>query len=234
MTQRPYYDHEPVYQRIASSGGRGWDDNGIPGNNSNDSYRAVEAYLDSPWAPSPGARALDLGCGGGQVSIRLAQRGYVTTGIEISETAIELAKQNARDAGLDIQFLVGDALTLAGIADRSVDLVVDNHVLHCLVTADDRRAFLASACRVLVPRGRFFSETMSCEGDFDPARFDVDPATRRSRSGRRYWVGEAELHAELIEAGLRVTHHRRVPSDPGIGDLLVTYAARKDRDPDPP
>lgn len=51
----------------------------------------------------------ELGCGGGQAALRLARAGYAVTGIDFSETAIELARRNAADAGLAATFLVGDS-----------------------------------------------------------------------------------------------------------------------------
>ena len=78
--------------------------------------------------------------------------------------------------------------------------------------------------RVLAPGGLFFSTTMSCEGDFDVAAFDVDPLTRISRRRTRFWVSERELRAELARAGFEVVHLARHP-DPGpSGDDLVTYS----------
>ena len=44
-----------------------------------------------------------------------------------------------------IGFQVGDCLTLAGFPDQQFDLVIDNHVLHCLIALDiNERAKVAS------------------------------------------------------------------------------------------
>ncbi len=220
--RRVYYDHEPAYKRIAASGGRGWDDR-TPGRDQG-SYVTLGEFLAATPA-RPGERALDLGCGGGQATILLARHGFVATGIDYSETAIELARRNARDAAVDASFLVGDGLTLAGVETASMDLAIDNHVLHCIVEPKDRAAFLASVRRVLRPGGRLFSDTMSGEEGFDPARFDADPATRIARNHTRFWVTRAELHQELAAAGLRIVR-QLVRPDPEPGDpaSIVTVA----------
>jgi SAM-dependent methyltransferase len=214
-TRRVYYDHEPAYQRIKAKGGTGWDDlfDGEQG-----SYTSIRDFLAGE---QRAGTALELGCGGGQVAIELARRGFRATGIDFSETAIELARANA--AGLDITFVVGDALALP-FGDASFDLVVDNHLLHCIVEPDDRRCALAEVWRVLVPGGRLWSETMSAEAGFDAARFDADPGTRIARNRSRIWVRRAELERELVTAGFTIESMvDRLHED---GDDLVTVAMR--------
>lgn len=225
--RRTPYDHEPAYLRIKAKGGRGWDDLGpVP---TTDSYVALARFLGSPHAPPPGTRALDLGCGGGQASRLLAERGLLVTGIDYSETAVELARENARAWGIAATFLRDDALTLATQATGSFGLVVDNHVLHCIVDAPSRAAVLAQIARVLVPAGLLASDTMSCEEGFDPERYGADPPTRVARNRTRIWVSEAELDQELRAAGFTVLHRarRHDPDDPpGTGACLETWARR--------
>jgi tellurite methyltransferase len=54
---------------------------------------------------APGKRALDIACGEGRNSIFLAEHGFATTGLDISDTALEKAEQQARNKGLSIDFL---------------------------------------------------------------------------------------------------------------------------------
>lgn len=221
--RRVYYDHEPAWRRIAAAGGQGWDDL-RPGPDQG-SYRALDAFLARSAPPAPGARALELGCGGGQAALRCARRGWRTAGIDYSETAIALARRNAAEAGLELELVVGDCLDLAAFPDGSMDLVVDNHLLHCLVTPAHRAALLRAVRRVLAPHGRWFSETMSCEGPFDPAAVDADPRTGIARNGTRVWVREADLDRELSAAGLVVVHRERSAPDASTGGCdLVTVA----------
>jgi 2-polyprenyl-3-methyl-5-hydroxy-6-metoxy-1,4-benzoquinol methylase len=48
--------------------------------------------------------ALDLGCGAGQNSTWLAELGWSVTGIDVAPSAIALAEQTARDAGVSVGF----------------------------------------------------------------------------------------------------------------------------------
>lgn len=221
-SRRLYYDHEPAYRQVEAKGGRGWDDC-CP---STDHYRTFDAFLSSSFAPAPGARVLDLGCGGGQVTLRLAEAGYEATGIDFSETAVKLAMANALAAKVPASFRVEDCVTLASFSDASFDAVIDNHVFHCIIGSEHRRAFLAAAFRVLKPGGRMFSETMSCEGEFDPAAYDVDPATRVARNQTRYWVSRQELRQEFEEQGFVVCVQEVSLEGAPAGDSLVTYAEK--------
>lgn len=65
----------------------------------------------------PYGPALDLGCGSGIWSVRLAQRGWQVTGVDVVPKAIRRARERAQAAGVDAQFVEGDvtALRAAGV-----------------------------------------------------------------------------------------------------------------------
>jgi len=219
--RRTYYDHEPAYRKVLATGGTGWDD-ACP---SSDSYRDLDAFL--AWAglaTAPGRRALEIGCGGGQAALRVAAAGFHATGLDFAPSAVALARANAARAGVDATFVEGDVLTLAGLPDAGFDLVIDNHLSHCIVGVPHRTQLWAAVRRVLAPGGLLFVSTMSAEGAFDAAVLGVDPATRSNRAGNRYWIREAELRAELEAAGLSILHRARVTDPAPSGDDLVAYA----------
>lgn len=74
--------------------------------------------------------ALDLGCGPGNQSVFLAQKGFKVTGIDISPTAIKYAKENAKNANLEIDFIVADATDLSILKNKKFDLILDWANLH--------------------------------------------------------------------------------------------------------
>jgi 2-polyprenyl-3-methyl-5-hydroxy-6-metoxy-1,4-benzoquinol methylase len=57
-------------------------------------------------------KIIDVGCGTGRHSIELSKRGYSITGIDLSESLIEKAREKAKKNGLQVQFLKHDARNL--------------------------------------------------------------------------------------------------------------------------
>jgi len=81
----------------------------------------------------PYGRALDLGCGTGFWSVRLARRGWDVTGVDIVPKALRTARKRARAAGVDIHFAEGSitALTTLGIGS-GFRLILDFGAVHGL------------------------------------------------------------------------------------------------------
>ena len=68
----------------------------------------VVARLLDEHAVSRDGRVLDVACGLGRHSVPLARRGYEVTGVDISPTFIERARERATEAVVDASFVVGD------------------------------------------------------------------------------------------------------------------------------
>lgn len=56
---------------------------------------------------TPGS-ALDLGCGTGDIALKLAAKGWVMTGVDWAEEAVRLAQETAANQGVPATFYVGD------------------------------------------------------------------------------------------------------------------------------
>jgi SAM-dependent methyltransferase len=102
-------------------------------------------------APVPGERILDVGCGDGFLTRKLAGLGCALVGVDASAAQVEAA----RKLGLDAR--VADAQKLA--FDREFDAVFSNATLHWMRDPD---AAIDSAWRALRPGGRFVGE---CGGE---------------------------------------------------------------------
>src|SRR5574343_435370 len=72
-----------------------------------------------------GKNILDLGCGTGRNANYLAEEGNSVIGIEISKTALSLAKERANDIGVKVDYRLGDIGEPYDIPDESIDLVLD-------------------------------------------------------------------------------------------------------------
>jgi SAM-dependent methyltransferase len=58
--------------------------------------------------PEGGVRVLDLACGTGRHSRELRRRGFEVVGVDISPELLEMAEQEASEAGLEIEFRQAD------------------------------------------------------------------------------------------------------------------------------
>ncbi|MBN1688536.1 MAG: class I SAM-dependent methyltransferase [Candidatus Omnitrophica bacterium] len=67
-------------------------------------------------------KIIDIGCGTGRHSIELAKRGYIVTGVDLSESQIVRAREKAKEAGVRVDFQKQDARNLS--FDRAFDLAI--------------------------------------------------------------------------------------------------------------
>ena len=104
------------------------------------------------------ARILELGCGTGPILRWLNDRGFTGLGIDISETAVAMARDQSE--GRRLRFRSADVCDPTLEGTESFDLVIDGHCLHCITTPLDRQALLRNAHRLLKPGGLFIVLTM--------------------------------------------------------------------------
>lgn len=70
----------------------------------------------------PGAHILDLGCGPGFYTHRLAEREFHCTGVDFSPASVSWARQQAQNAGLNIDYVQQDVR--AYWPDKSFDFIM--------------------------------------------------------------------------------------------------------------
>jgi SAM-dependent methyltransferase len=99
---------------------------------------------------APG-RALDLACGEGRNAVWLARHGWQVTGVDFSEVAIAKALEQARAAGVDVEWRVADLLDYEPPA-RVFDLVI---AFYLQVAASDRASIFPTAAEALADGGTF-------------------------------------------------------------------------------
>jgi len=118
-----------------------WDTNQTP--------PEVYEYMGSN---TPG-RALDLGCGTGTNVITLAQAGWQAAGVDFVPKAIRAARRKARQAGVDVDFYVGDVTRLEEISGV-FDLILDIGCFHGLDLAG-RLSYRDQIKRLIAPGGAY-------------------------------------------------------------------------------
>jgi SAM-dependent methyltransferase len=96
-----------------------------------------------------GKQLLEIGCGVGTDLARFARGGALVVGLDLSETAAGLARQNLTQHGACGRLIVGDGATLP-FDDGRLDVVYAHGVLQY---APDPRRIVEESLRVLKPGG---------------------------------------------------------------------------------
>ena len=104
---------------------------------------------------------LDVACGSGNATIPAAKTGATTIGLDITPELIEAGKKNAAEAGVEIEWIEGDAQDLP-FDDAAFDVVLS--VFGCMFAPDHRKT-AAELARVLKPGGRLAVAAWRLEGN---------------------------------------------------------------------
>lgn len=108
-------------------------------------------------------QTLDVGCGTGEHVLLAAEHGAEAMGVDISERAIERAREKAEARGLTVTLKVGDVLHLEDLG-RRFDAITDSGVFH--VFADDERPIFVQSLRSALRDGGLYF--MMCFSDRQP------------------------------------------------------------------
>jgi SAM-dependent methyltransferase len=100
-------------------------------------------------------RALDIGCGEGFFSIYLSSKGFDVLGIDISDRAIQYAKQNATKAGVNAEFRQMDFYNLQSLQE-SFGFVLEWAILH-MIPFEKLKEYVRNVASLLNPGGRYLS-----------------------------------------------------------------------------
>ena len=112
---------------------------------------AHEAALIERFFPKPPARVLDLGCGAGRTSIGLAEKGYETVAIDLSDQLLRLARERFPQ----VDFRKMDATALA-FPDASFDAAIFSYNgIDCIEPVAARLQCMREVWRVLKPGAPF-------------------------------------------------------------------------------
>jgi SAM-dependent methyltransferase len=181
-------------------------------------YRGESSQLGQgsrpPWsigAPQPELAALikqgkfhgevlDVGCGEAAISLDLAERGYTTVGLDLSPTAIDLARREAQRRGLtNASFEVADISSFTDY-DARFGTIVDSTLFHS-IPVEAREGYQKSVVRAAAPGASYFVLV------FDKAAMPDGPANVTADELRevvsKYWliddIEPARLYGKFTE-----------------------------------
>jgi arsenite methyltransferase len=156
-----------------------------------------------------GETVLDLGSGAGADVLISARRVGETgraIGLDMTDEMLELARANAREAGVENAEFVKGYMEEIPLADGSVDVVLSNCVINL---AADKRKVLAEAARVLRPGGRFAVSDVIADADMDEA----------TRADMQQWTG-------CVAGALTRGQFEAMLADQGLVDIEITETHR--------
>jgi SAM-dependent methyltransferase len=114
----------------------------------------IDNWLRLDGISGPPSAGLDVGCGTGRNTLYLASREVRMVAFDSSARAVELARERARQADLDLECFVHDLTDGLPVADGSVDVVLDVFVYKHQLRPDVRAAYRRELARALSPAGR--------------------------------------------------------------------------------
>lgn len=171
--------------------------------------------------PAPRGVALDLGCGRGEHTRELAERGWSAVGVDASAVAVEQARSLAAGSGLDVRFVRGDVTELQrlGLPQGGVELFLDIGCYHGL-GAGDRARYFAGVTALATPDATLVLVAM----DRAPGRWGVGATAEEVGAHLPTWrllgteaISLAGLRGPLGRARFRVLRFGRGGSGRPVG-----------------
>ena len=104
---------------------------------------------------------LDIGCGTGRHSIELSKRGYHITGVDLSEAMLERAREKAKKANQNINFIRMDARNLTFVNEFDLALMLCEGGFPLMETDEMNFRILQNASKTLKSGGKLIFTTLN-------------------------------------------------------------------------
>jgi 2-polyprenyl-6-hydroxyphenyl methylase / 3-demethylubiquinone-9 3-methyltransferase len=193
-------------------------------------------FIDSH-SPVAGQRLLDVGCGGGILTESMARRGAVTSGIDMGEAPLQVARRHALEGGLEIDYRQCTAEELAATEAGQYDIVC---CLEMLEHVPDPAAVIRACAALTRPGGTLYFSTINRSPKaFLLAIVGAEHLLRLLPAGTHEYekfIRPSELAAWLRQAGLTLGEMSGLHYNPLTGqfrlaprDVSVNYLLRADK-----
>ncbi|MEK7434137.1 MAG: class I SAM-dependent methyltransferase [Cyanobacteriota bacterium] len=216
-----YSAHELAYQKLKKKGAKSWhemyatEEGKEVDHIGTDRKRFIESILEKEWSPKTG-NALEIGCGTGHLIRWINSKGFNSTGVDISSTAIEMAKEQS--IGLDLNFFKDDFCYSDSLKEKKFDLIIDGSCFHCIVEDKDRKLFIEKAHNLLRKDGVFILCT-NCS-PINQKAFSEKYKTQKYQNNIFYVPYESQLEGSKIFNGKMYMAQRKIEHWQSILKLL--------------
>lgn len=202
--------------------------------------------------PRGDERVLDLACGSGRHSLELRRRGFEVVGADISGDLIEIARRDAGEAGLDVEFVQADLRDLDFSEEFDLVLNLNDGAIGYLESDEENRRSFEVISRALRPGGRnlvqlpniLYARDRLPQRSWIPASSMVELVEHRwnkkakRMEGRMIALRFGEVLEDLdgIEFSQRlydVDELRAIYSSVGMELLTVYHGSGRPKDPKP-
>ena len=106
-------------------------------------------------------KILDIGCGTGRHAIELSKRGYNVTGIDLSDSQLQRAREKAEKQGLKIDFLKHDARNLPFENEYDLVIMLCEGAFPLMETDEMNYEILKNATKSLKEHGKLIFTTLN-------------------------------------------------------------------------
>lgn len=135
--------------------------------------------------PQGGERILDLACGTGRHSLELVRQGFSVVGVEIGQELVEIARKDAKEQGLETEFIQGDLRELDFDGEFDIVLNLNDGAVGYFETDEENHRTFEVISRALKPGGQNLIQVPNV-------------LYARARLPQRSWIPNSSM-VELVE-----------------------------------
>lgn len=164
----------------------------------------------------PTDHVVEIGCGAGRMTRAIARRAGRVTALDVAPRMLEIAREE-NSALHNVEWLLGDGITLAGVPDASADACVSYVVLQHIPDPQITFAYVREMGRVLRPGGWAAFQVSNAREVHRRRR--IGP--RRLWASLRGWMPKGQTHPAWIGSYIDLDDLRAAAVEGGM-DLVRT------------
>jgi len=169
-------------------------------------------------------KVIDLGCGAGNYVFYFADKGFESTGVDISSAAINIAKNRAKEKGLICKFINADILSEKDKVSGLFDFAYDWELLHHIFP-EDRSRDANQVFKLLRPGGKYLSVCFSEES----SQFGEAGKYRKTPLDTTLYFSSEDEISELFKELFHIKQLKTIDIEGKFGTHKAIYAFFKKR-----